>query len=605
MGHAARPGTWLDTEDGDADQDIHERLGLAFEGRELKLIVSGSRKCKPSIEIRSRTCLPVMAAIALLMTLAIPFEFPQHSSAQSSATFTIQGMVVDEVGSPVGDATVRLEQQGVVDAKEMTTGADGAFAFSALVAGSYAIGAQKAGKRASTNAVLAQGQREQWQLRLVLENTRASHPGSAAASSGNAAMEFTDQPSFTIAGVTDWTAAGGHGSDTVLRTSEALARETATLKPHGAGQGAANQDGEAGGSDASESNLRAAVVASPASAEANRSLGQFFLRAGKYPEAIRWLQAAYSIEPRDRRNEFDLAIAFEKAGNFQQAREHTQELLAQGQSAELHALAGEVDEKLGDPLAAVHEFEQAARMDPSEQNYFEWGSELLLHRAIWQAVGVFQQGAKAYPQSERMLAALGAAQFAGARYDQAALRFCEASDLNPSDPDPYIFLGKIEMAAPNRLDCVEQKLARFLAQQPGNARANYYYAIALWKEQGQNTGKKAFVQVEAFLTKAIAIDAKCGDAYLQLGILRASQGDYEKAIDFYKKAISADPELGDAHYRLGMAYDRIGERDKARTEFQLHDEIKNAQAAAVEQERREVKQFLVVVPGQPTYPLVQ
>ncbi len=38
-------------------------------------------------------------------------------------------------------------------------------------------------------------------------------------------MEFADKPDFAVAGVTDWTAVGGHGSDSSLRTSEALTRE--------------------------------------------------------------------------------------------------------------------------------------------------------------------------------------------------------------------------------------------------------------------------------------------------------------------------------------------------------------------------------------------
>jgi tetratricopeptide (TPR) repeat protein len=85
---------------------------------------------------------------------------------------------------------------------------------------------------------------------------------------------------------------------------------------------------------------------------------------------------------------------------------------------------------------------------------------------------------------------------------------------------------------------------------------------------------------------------------LQLGILASSQHNYEKAIQLYTKAIDADPQLGEAHYRLGMAYDRLGEREKAAQEFQLHDEIEKRQAAAIERERRDVKQF-VVVQGQP------
>jgi tetratricopeptide (TPR) repeat protein len=242
------------------------------------------------------------------------------------------------------------------------------------------------------------------------------------------------------------------------------------------------------------------------------------------------------------------------------------------------------------------------RKDPSEQNYFEWGSELLVHRAVWQAQEVFQRGAKAYPESARMLSALGAALFAGARYDEAAQRFCDASDLNPADPEPYIFMGKIEMAAPNPLTCVEQKLKQFVDHQPGNALANYFYAIALWKGKKQSADERIVQRVESLLSKAVAIDAKCGDAYLQLGILHASQSNYQKAIGFYEKAIEVSPQLADAHYRLGVAYDRIGEPDKARKEFEVHDEIKKQQAAAVEQERRDVKQFLVVLPRQPADP---
>jgi tetratricopeptide (TPR) repeat protein len=202
-----------------------------------------------------------------------------------------------------------------------------------------------------------------------------------------------------------------------------------------------------------------------------------------------------------------------------------------------------------------------------------------------------------------MLAALGTALFASARYDEAALRLCDASDLNPADPEPYIFMGKIEMAAPNPLACVERKLARFVQLQPGSSVANYLYAMAIWKGQAQPADPLALQQVETLLTRAVTIDAKCGEAYLQLGILYYSQRNFEKAIGYYTKAIEVNPQLDEAHYRLGVAYDRIGEPAKAKQEFQLHDEIKKLQAAAIEQQRRDVKQFLVVVPGQPAYPL--
>src|SRR3984885_11303042 len=104
------------------------------------------------------------------------------------------------------------------------------------------------------------------------------------------AMEFADQPNFAIAGVTDWTAVGGHGSDSTLRTSEALASETLTLKSVGPEHSAA-------GGDASEANLRAALAGAPGSFEANHRLGEFYLQAGNYHESVPLLLAAYRIDP--------------------------------------------------------------------------------------------------------------------------------------------------------------------------------------------------------------------------------------------------------------------------------------------------------------------
>ena len=122
--------------------------------------------------------------------------------------------------------------------------------------------------------------------------------------------------------------------------------------------------------------------------------------------------------------------------------------------------------------------------------------------------------------------------------------------------------------------------------------------MALLKRQQLSANKAALQQVEALLTKAVSLDAKCSDGYLQLGILAASQHNDEKAIQLYSKAVDVDPKLAEAHYRLAVAYERLGEREKAQQEFQLHDEIQKRQAAAVEQERRDVKQF-VIVQGQP------
>ena len=441
----------------------------------------------------------------------------QTPSPQPASSVTIRGRVVNSAGMPVAGALVHLEAQSGGKKADSVADPNGLVAFSGLPTGTYTLTAEKSGirTRGSTLNALAPGDQPQLELRLEIP---AKPSGSDAAAQS---MEFADNPTFTVAGVTDWTAAGGHGSDAILRTSEGLTRDTLNLKPDGS-----------------------------TSATKKRSSDANLERANQY------------------------------------------------------RLAGEKDERLGNPLAAVREYEEAVRLDPSEMNYFAWGSELLFHRAVWQAKDVFEQGVKAYPTSSRLLTALGSALFAGALYDEAARRLCEASDLNPNDPEPYMFMGKVEIAAPNPLPCVPEKLARYLQLEPEAPLANYFYAMAIWKQHAP-LDPEMTQKVQGLLTKAVTLDPKCGDAYLQLGNLESTQRKYPAAIDFYEKAIKANPQLSEAHYRLAMAYDRAGDQAKAHQEFQLHDEIEKRQAEEVERQRREVKQFVVTSSEKPVNSQVQ
>lgn len=508
-------------------------------------------------------------AVAILMLLSL---------SSAAEPVRIEGKVTTSDGTPITSAQVRIERAGNPVA-ETSAGVDGLYRIGGLPSGDYTIVAEAGERRSLPKGIHVTGSAD-LHVDLVVSDTASAAVG----------MEFADDPKFSVAAVTDWTAAGGHGSDAVLRTSEALNKETVALKPASPRPAEASEEWKK-----EEFALRAAQAKAPEAFAANHALGEFYLHAERFDDALPLLKAAYKSNPNDYGNEYDLALALKGTGRFATAREHVRNLGAGRDSADVHRLAGELDESLGDPLAAVRQFELAARADPSERNYFEWGSELLLHRAVLQARDVFATGAKAYPKSERMLTAWGAALFAGAFYDEAARRLCEASDLNPADPEPYRFMGRIEISAPDPLPCVEQKLAGFAAQHPTDPLANYYYAMALWKRNGQAVDTPAFAHVENLLKAAVKVDPKCSDAWLQLGVLQTRRNDYRKAVEFYTRAIEANPQMSEAHYRLGIAYDRIGEKEKAAEQLRLHDELQKEQAAAVEKERKQVKQFLIVV----------
>jgi len=488
------------------------------------------------------------AVVTLVLSWTCATAFGQGTSPQRRDAIKVEGTVRNSAGEPIADATVFLEGKDPSSSDQMKTKADGSFLISVLSRGTYTLRAEKSGWRKSVSSSLVLSAGDELHVDLVLESLGAAHADSSGASgtsgSSPAAMEFDDKPNFTVAGVTDWNNTGIHGSDVSQRTSEALVKETLALK--------------SGGSEKTSPAISDGVTTTVHSNETEKEL--------------------------------------------REARESAKKMLANAETADVHRLLGELDERLGDPLEAVREYERATLMDPSEQNYFEWGTELLLHRADQPAVEVFTKGSRAHPDSARMLAGLGAALYAGGNSEDAARKLCEAADLKPADPAPYLFLGKMEKAGPAVLPCSEQKLARFVRDQPGNALGNYYYGIVLWKRDRGSENPADLRRAEALLEKAVTIDPKLGEAYLQLGILHSGRGRFEQSIRDFKKAIEVSPQLSEAHYRLGIAYRRMRVETKAEQEFRVYEQMEKAETAAIESQRRELRQFLIILKDQPAAP---
>jgi tetratricopeptide (TPR) repeat protein len=533
----------------------------------------------------SRILLSFFSLAIALAGLTCATVRAQNPAPQKSGPIIVQGTVRNAAGEPVKDAAVSLQEKSQDHPQQAKTDAQGKFVFNAREQGVYTVAAEKSGfgKCVIGPLPLSAGQKKQVDLLL----------------SSSAAMEFDDKPNFTVAGVTDWSGAGGHGSDTSLRTSEAFARQTLALKSAGPDGAAA---GSAAGTEsaATEEKLRATVAQTPGSFKANHQLGEFYFHLGKAGEAIPLFRAAYQIDPSDFSNSYDLALAYSANGDLVPAHDLAAKILANTEHpAAVHRLLGDLDERSGDPLGAVREFERAAALDPSEPNYFAWGTELLLHRAVSPAMSVFQEGSTAYPTSVRMLVGLSTALYSRGTYDEAARQICRASDLQPEDSTPYLFIGKMQEISATSLPCSEQKLARFLKNQPGKALANYYFAVALLKRDRDAKTDANSQQAEALLEKSLAIDPKLGEAYLQLGILYAAQGAPDRAIAAYQKATEVTPSLSEPHYRLSQLYRRAGETDEAEREIQLYTQLEQTQADAVERQRREVQQFLIVLKDQP------
>jgi len=202
-----------------------------------------------------------------------------------------------------------------------------------------------------------------------------------------------------------------------------------------------------------------------------------------------------------------------------------------------------------------------------------------------------------------MLIGLGVALYNRGAYDSAAQRLCEASDLRPTDPNPYLFMGKIQAVEIGQPEGMGERLERFARLQPENALANYYYAVSVWQQRNGPEDAETSVRVEGLLEKAVHLDPKLAPAYLQLGVLYAERKDWQRAILSYREATAANPQLEEAHYRLAQAYRQTGAKMKAQQELELHAQIKREAAEQAERERREIREFVYTLrdrsPGTP------
>lgn len=542
-------------------------------------------------------------AVVLLLTFAASLPMRGQNPASQADRIIIKGSIQTATGQPVAGASLALEKPGEspIQTKSNT---DGTFILKTQQPGNYVLRAEKPGWRTAVTPPLTFSVGEERHINLVLEELETSNATKSSAHSSvpaPAAIELHDEPSFVVEGITDGTNFGGHGSDTKLRTSEALTRETLALKSNTSGITTTNSPGSESLSPEArevEINLRKKLAEAPGSFDATYQLGRFYLGLKRYRQATPLLESAYRINPKDYAAAFELAKCYEGSGEFPRAREQTQRMLLSFNNAELHHLLGDLDERLDDSLAAVREYEEAARLEPSEQNYFDWAAELLLHRSPGPAIEVFAKGEKAHPNSARMLAGLGTALYASGSYNDAALQLCAASDLNPTNAIPYILLGKMEKATSEPIPCAEQKLARFVQGQPKNAVANYYYAVALSKQRRGSRDAAEARPIEALLNQAVRIDPKFDEAFLALGVLHSERGNFEEAIRAYQRALELNPLLAEAHYRLGLAYKRVGQETKAQQEFKQYQQVNEADAAALERQRREVRQFLINLKGQ-------
>jgi tetratricopeptide (TPR) repeat protein len=345
--------------------------------------------------------------------------------------------------------------------------------------------------------------------------------------------------------------------------------------------------------DEAEIQFKKVVEMTPQSYDANHNLGEFYIQSGKVVTAVPLLKRAQEIDPTAYNNGYDLALALDQIGRLDEAREQLQRLVTLRDSAELHSLLGEVQEKSHNYVSSVKEYEQAAHIDPNGQNMFNWGVELLLHQTFVPAIEVFKAGTQRFPQSAQLHNGLGIAFYGAGQMDDAAHAFLHASDLTPSDPLPLTFLGKAcDGASPDLAAQIRSRLQSFITHDDRSAELNYYLAMCLWKGNQIESKSDLSNEIEGHLRRTVVLNPSYADAYFQLGNLDAEQHKYDEAIENYQRALKISGDSANIHYRLGQALARAGNSARAKEEFAIFERLRKSESDATNKEQNQIQQFV-------------
>jgi len=304
-------------------------------------------------------------------------------------------------------------------------------------------------------------------------------------------------------------------------------------------------------------------------------VGTLLAQHGESAAAVPLMERARRAFPQSYDVSYNLALACLQTSQYGRAAEVLQALTGPQGKAEAFDLLGTVEEKRANPDNAERAFEEAARREPSNEDYrFNYGNALVQHGKLDLAVEALRPAVIDLPKSWKLRIGLGTACYLLGDYKTAAEELLEAVRLKPDSATAYFLLGEAYDSAEHFQPAIETAFKMYLKTAPRDPWAYYHYAVILYG-QAQAAGSSDYQAAGANLNEALRLNSSFAEAYLELGLIALAQDKGEQGIAALEKAVSLDPQLAAAHYRLGLAHRRTGNTAKAKVEMDRFRALKD------------------------------
>lgn len=319
-------------------------------------------------------------------------------------------------------------------------------------------------------------------------------------------------------------------------------------------------------------------------------LAAMLVHEGAYELAIQQFQRLLEAEPGSSELNYDLALAYHRAGQEDQAALLLRNLLARNETAEFEDLLGDVEQARGNRSRSVGAFRRAAELDSQNEEYrYDFAQALAFSSLLNEAAEAFQKATQDFPGSARLWLGLGATYYLAGNYPRAAGTLLRAADMAPRNPQVYYLLGRAFDAVGADQATIARRFADYLASKPNDAWAEYFYGKIL-AFHGQQSSPSDLAEARRHLERAISLAPHLAEAHAELGNVFELAGQLEAARRELEKATELDPNSSSAFYKLGEIYRRTGESESAKKALQRFRELKAQQRA--DQDREAIQGFL-------------
>ncbi|HEX8291038.1 MAG TPA: tetratricopeptide repeat protein, partial [Pyrinomonadaceae bacterium] len=259
-------------------------------------------------------------------------------------------------------------------------------------------------------------------------------------------------------------------------------------------------------------------------------------------------------------------------------------------AAPVYAALAEVYEAGGYVENAIPAMRLAIERDPRNESYrLRYGLLLNDTKAPGAAVIRLREALQEFPNSSPLWLALGIAQGADGKSDDARKSFERALELDPRSVPALAYLGSTYGERGQYAEAVAL-YERAVSAGPDFAAPYYLAADALLRQPAFDAAR-----VERHLARAVEIEPDFASARLALGKLYVRQERWAEAAAEFERVTRLDPQSADARYQLGRVYVRLKRPADAQRELDAFKQLSEAQKEKRETDRRDLLRRLAHV----------